>query len=733
MKASDDIDSGDRPGDASLPTDAIPDGLGELATESTVAAQLAPTSSTMPSRASGDWTIPIAVGVMQMAGLTSIGAGAIHAGVAGLHAETPTLARLFVAVAVAQIVAGLLALVRGGRLAAAFAVAVNIGAVAAWSVIRLWGVSWIDGLETAEAAQFTDTACAALGAISVAAATVALVGRRAGVSAVRLGTPAFGVGVVALVAMLVGAGHVHGHDAEAAGQTHDEATTEEVATDGASGAGVAETAAHDHTEGETPAPAAGDASAEVAAVATGAGAATVDAATQWPRPWNPDTPMDFSNVDGVTPEQQLRATALIDRTLEELPEFADVDDVGDLGYTSIGDSGTGYEHYINYSLITDDKFLDPSAPESLVYRVNGEGRTLVSAMFISDRTSLDDPELVDYGGPLMQWHVHGDLCWAGGTDGPYVAGVVDADGNCPEGSVNTGGENPMVHVWIVPHECGPFAALEGVGAGQTAAADGNRTDQCTHEHDAASASGEVAADGDHAHEAGAGAAAVAGADVESGASVEALTGEQATVSGAPVPYDPELPIDLSGTPGVTAEQQAFAENLIANTLTDLPQWADPADAEAAGFRSIGDAATGHEHFVQWDWINDDVWLDPDFPESLVYEPQPDGSRRLVSAMYMLPDSYTLADVPDFGGALMQWHIHDNLCYDVSDPEAPRVGGLTDADGGCTAPLQKLGEAPMIHVWITPHPCGPFAALDGVGAGQVEAGEEHLCDEQHGSH
>jgi len=30
---------------------------------------------------------------------------------------------------------------------------------------------------------------------------------------------------------------------------------------------------------------------------------------------------------------------------------------------------------------------------------------------------------------------------------------------------------------------------------------------------------------------------------------------------------------------------------------------------------------------------------------------------------------------------------------------------------------------MIHVWITPHPCGPFAALEGVGAGvEAEAGE-----------
>jgi hypothetical protein len=39
---------------------------------------------------------------------------------------------------------------------------------------------------------------------------------------------------------------------------------------------------------------------------------------------------------------------------------------------------------------------------------------------------------------------------------------------------------------------------------------------------------------------------------------------------------------------------------------------------------------------------------------------------------------------------------------------------------------------MIHVWITPHKCGPFAALEGVGAGQVVPGEEHLCDHAHGT-
>ena len=40
---------------------------------------------------------------------------------------------------------------------------------------------------------------------------------------------------------------------------------------------------------------------------------------------------------------------------------------------------------------------------------------------------------------------------------------------------------------------------------------------------------------------------------------------------------------------------------------------------------------------------------------------------------------------------------------------------------------------MIHVWIVPHQCGPFAALEGVGAGQILDGEERWCDTAHGAH
>jgi hypothetical protein len=218
------------------------------------------------------------------------------------------------------------------------------------------------------------------------------------------------------------------------------------------------------------------------------------------------------------------------------------------------------------------------------------------------------------------------------------------------------------------------------------------------------------------------------ASEESAAGHEHAGHEAAAV--APTPYDPTKPIDLGGVEGVTPEQQAAAENLIAITLWRLPQWSDPKVAEAAGFHSIGDGLTGYEHLIQWDWINDDDILDPERPESLVYRVGRDGTRTLEAAMYMLPQGETLDTVPELGGKLTQWHIHDNLCF--TPGEAPKVRGVTGVGQGCPPGLTKLDPVPMIHVWIVPHRCGPFAALEGVGAGQIEEGEERLCDHAHGA-
>jgi hypothetical protein len=196
------------------------------------------------------------------------------------------------------------------------------------------------------------------------------------------------------------------------------------------------------------------------------------------------------------------------------------------------------------------------------------------------------------------------------------------------------------------------------------------------------------------------------------------------------PFDPAQPIDLGGVDGVTPSQQAQAENLLAATLIDLPRWSDPAYADAQGWHSIHDSITGYEHFINRPLMEDGRVLDPDYPESLVYQvDRTSGKKELVAAMFMAEPGTNLDNVPAIGGKLLQWHIHNNLCF--SPEEQPRVAGLTDAEGKCPAPLVKGPETPMVHVWITSHPCGPFAALEGIAGGQIKAGEERWCDTAHG--
>ena len=715
-----------------------------------------------------------------VAATASIGAGAVHAAAIGIHAEHPPLARIFVAIAVLQLGAGLLALVHPNRLIAAGLAFVNAAAVTGWIVTRVSGISWIGGLEVKEAPQFADTACALMGLVAVGAGVAAaLVGWRNARPA-RLWLPSLAAVALTVPAMVLGGTHTHadghgdsaatsaetghGHSDEAAAATpegngaagvavstnehgddehgddehddtattaagddaagatdsdatgsddathgHDEAddahATEAAADDPTDDDGAASTMPADHGD-MTDAEHAAEAEGDHGDGSTEAPVAVDDQGRAWPWPFDPNEPLNLSGVPQVSVAQEARAEALVKSTLVHLPAFADVNAIGALGYSSIGDSSTGYEHYINRTLIDgDEKFLDPTAPESLVFMVDRATgtKTLVSAMFIAKTgMAMDAPELADYAGPLITWHAHNNLCWAPNAEGRIViVGLTDANGNCASG-VRGGGDNPMVHVWIVPHQCGPFAALEGVGAGGAAVPEAERTDMCNAVH----------------------------GEGHGGTGSESDTHADAPATGRK--YDPTKPIDLGGFPGVTEEQQAAAENIVAENVMRLPKWADYKVAEAFGFHSIGDGRTGTEHFVNWASIDDDVWLDPDHTESLVYEPQPDGTRKLVAAMYMLPRSMALEDVPDIGGSLMQWHIHDNLCY-TTDPVAPTVGGLTDGQGNCPAHLQKFEPAAMIHVWITPHPCGPFAALEGIGAGQIEAGEERLCDEVHGGH
>lgn len=197
-------------------------------------------------------------------------------------------------------------------------------------------------------------------------------------------------------------------------------------------------------------------------------------------------------------------------------------------------------------------------------------------------------------------------------------------------------------------------------------------------------------------------------------------------------WNPDKPVYLGGADGVTPEQQAAAETILTDTLEKLPRFEDPADAEAAGYSSIGDAATGYEHYVNWDYRFDETDLDANRPESLVYRvDDANGGRTLVAAMYMLAPGSVWDDIPDeLVSPIVQWHIHQDLCYS-DDPVAPTVVGTVEAGEDCPDDQKQFEPVPMVHVWIVPHECGPFAALEGGAGGQVPEGEHHLCDTIHG--
>ncbi len=168
----------------------------------------------------------------------------------------------------------------------------------------------------------------------------------------------------------------------------------------------------------------------------------------------------------------------------------------------------------------------------------------------------------------------------------------------------------------------------------------------------------------------------------------------------PRPWDPTQPIDVSGVEGVNVEQELRATKLIEDTFRELPRFADPADAIAAGYVSNGDEGTGDEHLTKGDLIGDDTILDPTAPESLVYNVGENGERTLAGAMFIA--SARPADDPsltEWAGPLMTWHKQNNLCWSLDADGNAQVVGIVDAAGNCANGIRAGGETPMVHVWI----------------------------------
>lgn len=390
--------------------------------------------------------------LLSIAALASIGAGVIHATATGTHSEHRQAAVAFAVLAAVQVGWGVLAFVRPRRELGLIGAALNVAAVGGWVLAKTSGIGFIDGLQESESVQFADGAAAALGAVAVVAGLLVVAPRLSWTRPPRplfVGAAALATMAVAIPGMVTAGNHSHagGHD------------------DG-------------HTE---------------AAGGHGDGHGEHQAAALPARPYDATLPVDLSGVAGVSAEEQAEAEELLTRTLRELPEFADVATAEARGYRSIGDGVTGFEHYNNWAMIDDEHILDPSYPESLVYRVNGEEKELVAVMFLLRRE--DTLETVpEIGGELIQWHIHNDLCYYGEPMEWKVGDVAPPGEECRPGTFRFEENVPMMHVWIVPHACGPFAALEGVGGGQIREGEERA---CDHAHGAEEGTpGAVTSEGD---------------------------------------------------------------------------------------------------------------------------------------------------------------------------------------------------------------------------------------------
>jgi hypothetical protein len=367
---------------------------------------------------------PRPLSALAPAAAASAAAGLVHAAAAGSHGGDSSLMLLFAVVAAAQLGWAGVAMARDGRGVAAVGVVLNLAFVAAWAVSRMSGLPVIDSLAAREAVGTQDLLAAVLGGVAVLLAGWVLAGRP---SAALTRGPAPALAAVAVLALAVpgmaaehnqGPSHDHGHGGEL----------------------VAADADHGHDDGH------GRDDAELAA--DGHGHDDDD---------HHEARGPIISVDDprLTPEQRAAAQELIDATTIGMQRFPDVASVEAAGYISIGDSSTGFEHYINIGHIASPDVLDPDAIESIVFKVNPDGsREPVSAMYILPfgQTMDDVPEIA---GELTMWHDHQDLCW----EGARVVATLDAEGNCPRGTFRP--TAPMLHVWMVDHECGPFAGLEG--------------------------------------------------------------------------------------------------------------------------------------------------------------------------------------------------------------------------------------------------------------------------------
>lgn len=126
------------------------------------------------------------------------------------------------------------------------------------------------------------------------------------------------------------------------------------------------------------------------------------------------------------------------------------------------------------------------------------------------------------------------------------------------------------------------------------------------------------------------------------------------------------------------------------------------------------------HLINPEYMRSEAILDPEHPESLVFQKRPNG-YRLVGYMYMMPPGQ---HGPQIGGAITRWHYHKTVEFCMDKDGIPtEVAKNNQCPAG-----QFFGPTPeMMHVWLVNTPFGVFSHMMEL---EPDAGEPAAPAHQH---
>jgi hypothetical protein len=194
------------------------------------------------------------------------------------------------------------------------------------------------------------------------------------------------------------------------------------------------------------------------------------------------------------------------------------------------------------------------------------------------------------------------------------------------------------------------------------------------------------------------------------APVRSVLGLSAPELGPPLPASAThgLAMRLRQYPDVrlaSPTQRASARTLVDELRATALRWRDPRLAAAAGFdvrrprRRRGETRVMWFHSENRAWHNDDHYLDPRRPDTLIFADVPNRPLILVGVMISMPRGMR---GPTPGGPITRWHSH-LVCV-----RARLRGHKPLPSGACPSGSRLVQGSEMMHIWFTPDLRSAFA-------------------------